>query len=136
MLDSGKQMDLRVRIHTVFAIVILCTPIQYFETEARAIMVEPPHRSSLWRFNYSNALVNLKDDNLNCGGYDVSFIFHCFSFCLKQRKRLGRQALLYAVFVGGGHQDQKPFPKYILKNILCLFLQHFVKLKITQLLTG
>lgn len=37
----------------------------------RAILVEPPHRSSLWRFKY-NTTINTKDDELNCGGYDVS----------------------------------------------------------------
>ena len=39
----------------------------------RAILVEPPHRSCLWRFNY-NTTINTKDDDLNCGGYDVSIL--------------------------------------------------------------
>ncbi|XP_045183844.1 uncharacterized protein LOC123542202 [Mercenaria mercenaria] len=43
--------------------------------ECRAIMVEPPHRSSLWRFNY-NTTVNLRDDSLNCGGYDWQWRVH------------------------------------------------------------
>ena len=42
---------------------------------SRAILVEPPHRSSLWRFQY-NTTINTRDDSLNCGGYDVS-TYHC-----------------------------------------------------------
>ena len=42
-----------------------------YGVSGRAILVEPPHRSCLWRFNY-NTTINTKDDDLNCGGYDVS----------------------------------------------------------------
>ena len=45
----------------------------------RAILVEPPHRSCLWRFNY-NTTINTKDDDLNCGGYDVSILVFIYLF--------------------------------------------------------
>lgn len=36
----------------------------------KAMMIEPPHRSSLWRYD-KTVPVNTKDDMLNCGGYEV-----------------------------------------------------------------
>lgn len=36
----------------------------------KAMLVEPPHRSSLWRYDKTSP-VNTKDDMLNCGGYEV-----------------------------------------------------------------
>ncbi|KAH3867952.1 hypothetical protein DPMN_031087, partial [Dreissena polymorpha] len=52
------------RIVVLALVTWFCCPV-----EPRAIMVEPPHRSSLWRF-YNNTSMNLRDDSLNCGGYD------------------------------------------------------------------
>ena len=39
--------------------------------EARALMIEPPQRSSLWRFRYNNTKINIADSLLNCGGWEV-----------------------------------------------------------------
>ena len=50
-----------------------------YGVSGRAILVEPPHRSCLWRFNY-NTTINTKDDDLNCGGYDVSITFYFLCF--------------------------------------------------------
>ncbi|CAC5390661.1 unnamed protein product [Mytilus coruscus] len=36
------------------------------------MMIEPPHRSSLWRYD-KTVPVNTKDDMLNCGGYEVQW---------------------------------------------------------------
>lgn len=41
------------------------------EVDNKAMMIEPPHRLSLWRYD-KTAPVNTKDDMLNCGGYEVS----------------------------------------------------------------
>lgn len=38
----------------------------------RALMLEPPQRSSLWRFGNETPL-NINDSALNCGGFEVSF---------------------------------------------------------------
>lgn len=37
----------------------------------RALMLEPPQRSSLWRFGNETPL-NINDSALNCGGFEVS----------------------------------------------------------------
>ncbi|XP_069119289.1 uncharacterized protein [Argopecten irradians] len=61
-------------MHVVLSILILLLDIiGYFESDGRAIMVEPPHRSSLWRFRYPTH-VNTEDDLLNCGGFDVQWL--------------------------------------------------------------
>jgi len=52
-------------------LILTCVTLLKSFIDGRAIMVEPPHRSSLWRFNY-NTTTNLRDDSINCGGYDVS----------------------------------------------------------------
>ena len=55
--------------------------VVHYGVSGRAILVEPPHRSSLWRFKY-NTTINTKDDDLNCGGYDVSCVFYFILLCL------------------------------------------------------
>lgn len=45
--------------------------LKEYKVETRALMIEPPQRSSLWRFHYKT-LMNTEDDLLNCGGYEVS----------------------------------------------------------------
>ncbi|XP_033735107.1 uncharacterized protein LOC117323780 [Pecten maximus] len=67
MSNFGKAM------HVVLStVVLLLDIIGYFQSDGRAIMVEPPHRSSLWRFRYPTH-VNTEDDLLNCGGFDVQW---------------------------------------------------------------
>lgn len=68
-----QRIELSV-VLTVLLISLMSYTKQYC-CDARAIMVEPPHRSSLWRFNY-NTSVNLRDDGLNCGGYDWQWGVH------------------------------------------------------------
>ncbi|KAK3092918.1 hypothetical protein FSP39_008856 [Pinctada imbricata] len=40
--------------------------------EARALMIEPPQRSSLWRFRFGTP-INIEDNQQNCGGYEVQW---------------------------------------------------------------
>ncbi|OWF38224.1 hypothetical protein KP79_PYT10599 [Mizuhopecten yessoensis] len=54
-------------------LVLLLDIIGFFQSDGRAIMVEPPHRSSLWRFRYPTH-VNTEDDLLNCGGFEVQWL--------------------------------------------------------------
>ncbi|XP_060070546.1 uncharacterized protein LOC132550493 [Ylistrum balloti] len=61
-------------MHVVLTILVLLMDVTgYFQSDGRAIMVEPPHRSSLWRFRYPTH-VNSEDDLLNCGGFDVQWL--------------------------------------------------------------
>ncbi|KAK3577337.1 hypothetical protein CHS0354_008433 [Potamilus streckersoni] len=54
---------------------LMCCSLWRASVQGRAILVEPPHRSSLWRFNY-NTTINPQDDNLNCGGYQWQWEKH------------------------------------------------------------
>ena len=56
---------------TILPTCFLVIMVVKYGVSGRAILVEPPHRSSLWRFHY-NTTINTGDDSLNCGGYDVS----------------------------------------------------------------
>ena len=58
----------------IMPICIMLIMVTKYGVSGRAILVEPPHRSSLWRFQY-NTTINAKDDALNCGGYDVSIYY-------------------------------------------------------------
>ena len=42
-------------------------------TDGHGRLIEPPSRSSMWRFGF-NTPVNYDDNQLFCGGYDVSII--------------------------------------------------------------
>ena len=42
------------------------------EVWCRGRLLEPPSRSSLWRYGFDGAEINLKDDRLNCGGFKVN----------------------------------------------------------------
>ena len=64
---------------SALAAILISSLVRRLEVSGRGIMVEPPHRSSLWRYNY-NVTVNLRDDSLNCGGYDVSLIASCHAY--------------------------------------------------------
>lgn len=41
-----------------------------WDTEQHGRLMDPPNRSSLWRFGY-DAPINYNDNELYCGGYTV-----------------------------------------------------------------
>ena len=50
--------------------------------DGHAKMIEPPMRSSMWRFGFDTP-INYNDNELFCGGIEVSFFlsfFLCFFF--------------------------------------------------------
>lgn len=74
------------------------------QTDAHGRLVDPPSRSSMWRFGF-NTPINYDDNQLFCGGYDVS-------------KNLTR--ILYHVYSDLLHHSFKciQFKFYLLRNIV------------------
>lgn len=54
--------------------IILVYQIMWIEGHGR--LVEPPSRSSMWRYGF-NTPINYDDNQLFCGGYDVRI--YCFN---------------------------------------------------------
>lgn len=46
-------------------------------TSGHGMMIEPAMRSSLWRFDYPDAIPNYNDNGLNCGGFTVRLSMRC-----------------------------------------------------------
>lgn len=59
-----------VRMSLLKIFIVLC---QLQQITGFARLVDPPQRSSLWRYGYKGAPVNERDGELNCGGFDVSW---------------------------------------------------------------
>ena len=57
-------------VHLLFALVVMLSG-HMTSTEARSRLIEPPSRPSLWRYGFGTA-VNFDDEEVNCGGFDVS----------------------------------------------------------------
>ena len=55
------------RITLLLTLMVLCDRV-----EGHGRLLEPPSRSSMWRQGYSNP-INYSDNELNCGGANVSY---------------------------------------------------------------
>lgn len=44
--------------------------------KGHGMLLDPPARSSLWRYGFENAPTNYDDNALNCGNYSVNCSFH------------------------------------------------------------
>ena len=65
--SSLKEMDFRMNLNLRIFLLIIC--IQ--QTLQHGYLADPPQRSSIWREN-PNAPVNYNDNQLFCGGREVS----------------------------------------------------------------
>ncbi|ESO93013.1 hypothetical protein LOTGIDRAFT_119849, partial [Lottia gigantea] len=52
---------------------LLCVVALMENVSGRARLIEPPMRSSIWRYNIYNVPKNLMDDHLNCGGFEYQW---------------------------------------------------------------
>ena len=60
--------NLGVRLSFVLVVTVTCS---VNTAHAGSRLIEPPSRPSLWRYGFGTA-VNFNDDEVMCGGYDVS----------------------------------------------------------------
>ena len=59
-------------IQTTYTTLLLTLLVLCDIVEGHGRLLEPPSRSSMWRQGYSN-LINYNDNELNCGGANVSY---------------------------------------------------------------
>ena len=84
--SSKKTLGLRTIMHLLYktfvAGLLLLFQVERNSVEAHAKLIEPPMRSSMWRFGY-NTPINYNDNELFCGGIQVSVRPSvCLSVCL------------------------------------------------------
>lgn len=59
--------DIHLLLFSAVAIVLMATKL----TNGHGILLDPPGRSSLWRF-FPDQPTNYDDNGINCGGFAVS----------------------------------------------------------------
>lgn len=59
--------------HVVLGLLVLCTLLVSVSGHGR--LLDPPSRSSMWRFGLSSA-VNYNDNQLSCGGFANQWMYH------------------------------------------------------------